>query len=93
MSQADIDNGPEEQTHDLKQQIVTTISIEAELCRSIKSHGDLQVLTDTGPWTQRWFCTCFLLVPVGREAPGVLYIAGRQKHPQSGSSSSSCITP
>lgn len=53
LSQADTDNGADEQTHDLKQQNVTTVSIEAEICRPIKSHGDLQVLIDTGPWTQR----------------------------------------
>ena len=49
LSQADIDNCPNEQAHDLKQQNVTTISVEAELCRAIKSHGDLQGLTDIGP--------------------------------------------
>lgn len=73
LSQTDNDNGPDEQTHDLKQQNVTTISTEAELFRSVKSHGDLQVLAGIGPWTQRHFVlvSCWFS-PVQREAPHVL---------------------
>lgn len=51
MSQADIDNSPDQQAHDLKQQNVTAISVKAELCRATKGHGDLQGLTDIGSWT------------------------------------------
>lgn len=56
----------------MKQQNVTTISAEAELCRAINGHGDLQELTDTGPWTARLLCPCFLPALVQREAPRVL---------------------
>lgn len=71
----------------MKQQNVTTISAEAELCRAINGHGDLQELTDTGPWTARLLCPCFLPALVQREAPRVLIHApGRRR-------SSSCLTP
>lgn len=56
----------------MKQQNVTTISAEAELCRAINGHGDLQDLTDTGPWTARLLCPCFLPALAQREAPRVL---------------------
>lgn len=66
LSQADIDSAPEEQSHYLKQQNVTTISIEAELCRSIESHGDSQVPGLRGSFV------LVLLVPEQRKAPCVL---------------------
>lgn len=47
MSQADTDNCPDEQAHDLKQQNVTTTSIKAKLCRATKGHVDLQGLIVT----------------------------------------------
>lgn len=56
----------------MKQQNVTTISAEAELCRAINGHGDLQELTDTGPWTARLLCPCFLPALAQREALRVL---------------------
>lgn len=39
MSQADIDNCPDEQAHDLKQQNVTAISIEAEVAGQLRAMG------------------------------------------------------
>lgn len=44
------DNCPAEEADDLKQQNVTTILVQAELCRAIRGHGDLEGLTDMGPW-------------------------------------------
>lgn len=64
MSQVDVHSWPDEQPHDVTQQNVTTVSVEAELCRAINVHGDFHELTDAGPWTARWLCPYFLLTRV-----------------------------
>lgn len=53
LSEADVDNCPDKQAHDLKQQNITSVPVTAEICQAIKGHMDLQGLTDIGPWASR----------------------------------------
>lgn len=53
LSEADVDNCPDKQAHDLKQQNIISVPAEAEICQAVKGQVDLQVLTDIGPWASR----------------------------------------